>query len=171
MTESSVDTDKLNAASSTLSASTASPASVNVSRAATVASYQTSAKWGTEPAPARFQSLYTEYLQYLEHELAVMRDQLEAFVDAAKHTADAVEQNEEDVAAAAARMDQRLTETAVDPTRVRTDSRTEDHQYKPTEDSAPVPVNDPASAPSSPSAPATSGTSGGYSAAGAQTIE
>lgn len=133
MTNSEVNTEKLEQASKTLDQSTSTPASDSVTCTATIAGYQSSAKWGAEQGPVDFQRRYTDYLHYLEHELGAMRDQLAAFVTATADTASSVKRNEEDIETAARNMETKLQTISEDTKDVKTDPRTE-ASYKVHED-------------------------------------
>ncbi|WP_115728584.1 hypothetical protein [Actinomyces culturomici] len=125
MTTTELNTEKLAQASKTLEDSTSEQASRSVTDAATINGYQCSSKWGAEDGPASFQGRYTDYLLYLEHELGVMRDQLDGFVRATRSTAEAFKENEEDTAGAARKMEENLTEISSNTRDVETDTRTE----------------------------------------------
>lgn len=116
-TESEFDTESVTAASNTLDSRGTPAISTATDSSSEVLSRQNPAKWGTEPGPSAFSPTYSEYLSYLEREMATMRDQLDSFIASVRQTAVAVENNEADLDGAFQRISTDLEEQPDAPTR------------------------------------------------------
>ncbi|MDY6214329.1 MAG: hypothetical protein SPH79_07555 [Schaalia hyovaginalis] len=137
-TESGFDTESVSAASNALDSQGASAISIATGKSTGVLSCQTPAKWGTEQGPSTFSPRYSEYLSFLEREMATMRDQLASFIASIRQTARAIENNETDIHDAFQRISADLEEQPDAPTKPYGRSSHENPTTAPESEATPV---------------------------------